>query len=83
MFSVADLYVILFDSLLNGRDAAHGREGYYFAENTECALSHLYAAVAEALASPGASPSPKVTAFTPEDLKVTPVVGGLILISVH
>ncbi|GLB40173.1 putative NAD-P-binding protein [Lyophyllum shimeji] len=72
----ADLYVLVFDHSRgfdhsHGRkEVAHGRVGYYFAENGEYVMYDLAKAIAETLYQEGKVKSPNPTSFTDEEMKV-------------
>ncbi|KII89892.1 hypothetical protein PLICRDRAFT_40076 [Plicaturopsis crispa FD-325 SS-3] len=67
---VADLYIVLLDSVLSGTDAAaHGHEGYYFGENGEHKLYDVSAAVAKALFELGKGKSTEPTTFSEDELQ--------------
>ncbi|KII89891.1 hypothetical protein PLICRDRAFT_174707 [Plicaturopsis crispa FD-325 SS-3] len=72
---VADLYVVILDSVLSGSDKAdHGHEGYYFGENGEHKLYDVSAAIAKALFELGKGKSPEPTTFSDEE--ATQFFGG-------
>jgi hypothetical protein len=76
---VADLYIVLYDSVVSNSATGHGREGYYFAENGEYMFYDVASKViAEALVAKGIGTS-EPTSFTEEDYKRTPIVSGLQL----
>lgn len=66
---VADLYIVIFNSVLSGSDnAPHGHAGYYFAENGEHRLYDVSAAVARAVFDLGKGKSATPTAFSEEEM---------------
>ncbi|KAI0737090.1 NAD-P-binding protein [Daedaleopsis nitida] len=66
---VADLYIVLFDSIVNNPDqTGHGWEGFYFGENGEHTWYQLSKAVGEALVSLGITTEAESTTFTVEEL---------------
>ncbi|PFH53081.1 hypothetical protein AMATHDRAFT_138304, partial [Amanita thiersii Skay4041] len=74
---VADLYIHLFDLILptdaNHRNPhravpAHGRSGFYFAENGEHHLVQVGKAIGQAMHEFGLSSSPRPMAFTEEEM---------------
>ena len=77
-YLVADLYIILYDSILSNSGTSHGREGYYFAENGEYVLYDVAKVIGEALADKGIGTS-EPTSFTEEDYKRAPMVSRLQL----
>ena len=68
MSKVADLYIILYNSIISNPSTAHGREGIYFGENGEVAFYDIWKAIGEALASVGKLDNPEPTTFTEEDI---------------
>jgi len=50
--SVRDLYIVLYDAILDGR-AGHGRDGLYFGENGENELKAISERIGEALVELG------------------------------
>lgn len=68
LYVVADLYVVILDSILSGSDkAGHGHEGYYFGENGEHKLYDVSAEIAKALFELGKGKSPEPTTFSDEE----------------
>lgn len=65
---VADIYILVLDAILAGKNPGHGREGIYFGENGEHTLYEVAKAIAEALVAQGLSDSPEPTTFSKEDL---------------
>jgi hypothetical protein len=74
---VADLYIVLFDSIMTNPATGHGREGYYFGENGEYTHYEASKAVAEALVARGMGKTQEPTSFTEEEYKQMPQVSGL------
>lgn len=67
--TVAMLFIALFDAIVKDPDAvAHGREGYYFAENGEHAWYDISKEIARVLLERGISGDEEPTTFTPEEL---------------
>ncbi|KAI0787434.1 NAD(P)-binding protein [Fomes fomentarius] len=65
----ADLYITLFDSILNNPDkTGHGWEGFYFGANGEHSWGQISAAIGEALVDLGISDNAEPTSFTVEEL---------------
>jgi hypothetical protein len=64
---VADFYQILLDTILSDPNLAHGREGYYFAENGEYMLYDVAKAYSQALYDLGKGKNPEPTSFTAEE----------------
>jgi hypothetical protein len=68
-FSVADLYIVLYDSIIaNPSNTGHGREGFYFGVNGEHILYDLCKAIGEALVAIGKTDNPEPTTLTKEEL---------------
>ncbi|KAI0661778.1 NAD-P-binding protein [Cubamyces menziesii] len=66
---VADLYIVLFDSIVSNPDkTGHGWEGFYFGENGEHSWYQISRAIGEALVELGISQDPEPTAFSREEL---------------
>lgn len=66
---VADLYIILLDTLLaNPEKAGHGRQGYYFAENGEHTWLAISRAIGTALERLGISKSVEPTTLNEEEV---------------
>ena len=79
-FTVADLYIVLFDAIVTNPGAVgHGREGYYFGENGEHSWYSISQAIGEALVELGISSNPKPTIFT--DAEVIEYFGSLVRVS--
>lgn len=66
-YSVADLYIVLYDSIIANPAIGHGREGIYFGVNGEHSLYELGKAVGEALVAIGKSDNPEPTTFSKEE----------------
>ena len=67
-YSVADLYIVLYDSIIANPATGHGREGIYFGVNGEHTLYDLGKAIGEALVAIGKADDPEPTAFTNEEI---------------
>ena len=67
MFKVADLYVVLYNSIVSDPATAHGREGIYFGENGEHPLHDVGKAIGDALAEIGKLDNPEPTMLTKEE----------------
>ncbi len=66
---MADLYKVLFDSIVANPDkVGHGREGYYFGESGEHTWYDISKAISRVLVELGLGKSEEPTAFTPEEL---------------
>ncbi|KAI0767991.1 NAD-P-binding protein [Trametes elegans] len=66
---VADLYIVLFDSIVNNPDkTGHGWEGFYFGENGEHSWYQISRAIGDVLVELGISKDPEPTPFSPEEL---------------
>ena len=66
---MADFYEILFDATLSDPDLAHGREGYYFAENGEYTLHDVAKAYSQALYDLGKGKGPEPTAYSADEVQ--------------
>ncbi|TFK49795.1 NAD(P)-binding protein [Heliocybe sulcata] len=64
----ADLYIIIFDKARKDASVAHGRNGYYFAENGYYSHYELAQAIGQVLVDLGRATSAEPTPFTKEDL---------------
>jgi len=71
--SVADLYIVLYDAILEGK-AGHGREGFYFGENGHYSFKDVSAKIGEAFYDQGVSETPEPNTYTEEDYKLFPPV---------
>ncbi|KAF9565249.1 NAD(P)-binding protein [Agrocybe pediades] len=65
---VADLYIVLFNSICTNAPTGHGREGFYFGEGGEHTMYEVGKAIAEALVALGRSDNPEPSTFTPEEI---------------
>ncbi|KAF9531406.1 hypothetical protein CPB83DRAFT_917504 [Crepidotus variabilis] len=65
---VAQLYVVLLDSIRKNPSTGHGRDGYYFGENGEHTLYEVGKAIGEVLVAKGKTGDPEPTTFTKEEL---------------
>jgi hypothetical protein len=68
-FQVAELYEILLDATLSNPNLAHGREGYYFAENGEYKLYDVAKAYSQALYDLGKGKSPDPTTYSADEVQ--------------
>ena len=68
MFKVADLYVVLYNSIVSNPATAHGREGIYFGENGEHTFHDIGKAIGEALTAIGKLDNPEPTMLTEEEI---------------
>ncbi|KAJ6494346.1 hypothetical protein C8R45DRAFT_1061999 [Mycena sanguinolenta] len=66
---LADLYLLLYETIMANEETAHGRVGLYFAENGAHELSELSAVVAHVLYEHGKGESPISTSFTVEEVE--------------
>jgi hypothetical protein len=68
-YSVADLYIVLYDSIISNPATGHGREGFYFGENGEHTLYDVIGkAIGEALVAIGKTDNLEPTTFTKEEI---------------
>lgn len=65
---VADLYSVLYDSILSNPAAGHGREGFYFGANGEHKMYDVCKAIAQELVNAGRGKDPEPTTFTKEEI---------------
>jgi len=65
---IADLYIVLFKSILSNPATGHGREGIYFGENGEHSLYEIGHAIGQALVDLGKSSTSEPTTFTAEEI---------------
>jgi len=65
---VADLYIVLYDSIITNPATPHGREGFYFGENGEHNLYDVGKAIGEALVAVGKTDNPEPTTLTKEEI---------------
>lgn len=68
-YSVADLYTVLYDSIIVNPATGHGREGMYFGVNGEHSLYAVGKAIGEALVAIGKADNPEPTSFTQEEIQ--------------
>jgi hypothetical protein len=68
LFKVADLYVVLYNSIVSDPATAHGREGIYFGENGEHTVHDIAKAIGEALTEIGKVDNPEPTILTKEEI---------------
>ena len=68
MFKVADLYVVLYNSIVSDPATAHGREGIYFGENGEHTLHDIGKVIGDALTEIGKLDNPEPTMVTKEEI---------------
>ncbi|KAF8501570.1 hypothetical protein F5888DRAFT_1608771 [Russula emetica] len=66
---LADMYEILLDATFSDPNLAHGREGYYFAENGEYKLYDVAKAYSQALYDLGKGKSPDPTTYTAHEVQ--------------
>ncbi len=66
---VAEFYEILLDATLSDSNLAHGREGYYFAENGEYKLYDVAKAYSQALYDLGKGKSPDPTTYSADEVQ--------------
>lgn len=64
---MGDFYYVLFDSLLAGKELAHGREGYYVLENGEFPLGLICKEIGKHLYEAGKVDSPEPVDLTQEE----------------
>lgn len=64
---VADLYIVLYESIISDPKTGHGREGLYFGENDEYTMVQLAKAISEALVDLNLGTSGEPKPFTPEE----------------
>lgn len=68
VFKVADLYIVLYNSIVSNPATGHGREGIYFGENGEYNLYDVSKAIGEGLMAIGKVDDPEPTTFTKEEI---------------
>ena len=68
LFKVADLYIVLYNSIVSNPATAHGREGIYFGENGEHNFHDVGKAIGEALTAIGKLDNPEPTTLTNEEI---------------
>jgi nucleoside-diphosphate-sugar epimerase len=66
---IADLYIILYDSICSDPSTGHGRNGYYFGENGEHCMYEVGKAVEEALVAFKRGAHTEPSTFTEEELE--------------
>ncbi|KAJ7154106.1 hypothetical protein C8R46DRAFT_1118699 [Mycena filopes] len=66
---LADLYVTLYDSIVENPELGHGWDGFYFGASGEHSLLDVGKAIGEALVSFGKSDTAEPTSFTQEELQ--------------
>lgn len=67
--TVADLYILLFNTIIVRPEyAAHGRDGFYFAENGEHTMYQVGKAICEGMNVMGVHSELEPSAFTQEEL---------------
>lgn len=71
---MADFYPVLFNSILENPDTAHGYEGIYFVENDQCAFYEIFKAVGQALFELGKISSPELVPYNAEEIAASPLV---------
>lgn len=76
---VADLYIVLLESIWSNPATGHGREGIYFGENGEHSLYEIGKAVGEAMVDLGKSEFSEPTTFTKEEINKYFGVGDFLL----
>jgi hypothetical protein len=76
-YLVADLYIVLYDSIVSNPATGHGRAGFYFGENGEYTLYEVSTAISEALLALGKGKTLEPTPFTEEEYKRNPGVSRL------
>lgn len=67
-YLVADLYIVLYDSIIANPATGHGREGIYFGENGEHELYMVSKGIGEALVYLGKTDNPEPTTLTKEEI---------------
>jgi hypothetical protein len=68
VLKVADLYVLLYDSIVSNPATGHGREGIYFGENGEHIYYDIAKAIGEVLTEIGKLDNPEPTMLTQEEI---------------
>lgn len=71
---IADLYIVLYDSIVSNSATAHGREGFYFGENGEYTLYEAAKAISEVLLAYEKVKTLEPTALTEEEYKKSPLL---------
>ena len=68
-FSVAGLYITLFDAIVTNPDTTgHGWEGFYFGENGEHSWYGISRAIGDAMVARGLASDPEPTTFSKAEL---------------
>ncbi|TCD63510.1 hypothetical protein EIP91_005343 [Steccherinum ochraceum] len=65
---VADLYFIIFDAIIAGKNIPSGIDGHYFAENGYSSVGPYFRGIGQALYELGTIRSAEETQFTPEEM---------------
>ena len=65
---MADLYTVLYDSIVANPATGHGREGIYFGVNGEHNLYDVSKVIGETLVAIGKADDPEPTTFTKEEI---------------
>ena len=68
VLKVADLYVLLYDSIVSNPATGHGREGIYFGENGEHVYYDIAKEIGEVLTEIGKLDNPEPTTLTQEEI---------------
>jgi len=71
---IADLYIVIYNSIVSNPATPHGREGYYFGENGEYTSYEASMAISEAMLAHGKARALEPTAFTEEEYKKIPLL---------
>ena len=69
-FSVADLYLLIFNAIVSGSGLAEGRDGFYFGSSDEHELLSISKTISKVLFDMGKSKSPEPTSFTQEEVQM-------------
>jgi len=77
---IADLYIVLYDSIVSNPTTGHGRAGFYFGENGEYTLYEVSKGISEAMLALGKGKTLEPTPFTEEEYKRNP---GLIFLGTN
>ncbi|KAF8199311.1 NAD(P)-binding protein [Mycena galopus ATCC 62051] len=75
---LADLYILLYNTIMMNDETAHGRAGLFFAENGAHELSEMSAVIARTLFEHGKGESPIPTSFTAEEVERMGLVAMLM-----
>ncbi|KAJ7592995.1 hypothetical protein C8J56DRAFT_1161979 [Mycena floridula] len=65
---IADLYLVLYDSIVNNPATGHGRNGFYFGANDEYQFYETCKRISEVLVQLGRGKSPTPTPFTEDEM---------------